>query len=204
MSNSLHSFRFRDAGPIALLPLMAAVLLACGGSDAAVDSSAASAPSPAPSSSGAASAPDASTPFAFTEADLDALERGLKKETELFRASQDRAAKAKTPAERGEATQSGFEDATIPEGAKAAGLDVERYRRVRETVNETLTSMSFRGDVNGPMRLDTALASPETKAKLAVDPMTTLSPESAAALRARMDRILGTWGEYKRLTAVGG
>ena len=183
--------------PVLLLPL--AALLSCGGSDTAArtDSTAATTSSAAPTT-------DASAPFAFTAADLDALDRGLARETELFRASQAQAASAKTPAERGAAAQAGFEDSTIPEGAKAAGLDVERYRRVRETVNEVLTNMSFQRKIDGPMRLDTSLATPEMKAKLAIDPMTTLPPESAAALRAGLDRIVKTWTEYKRLTAVSG
>ena len=187
--------------PVLLLPL--AALLACGGSDSAERTDSGTATSSAAPATEAA-ATDASAPFAFTAADLDALDRGLARETELFRASQAQAASAKTPAERGAAAQAGFEDSTIPEGAKAAGLDVERYRRVRETVNEVLTNMSFQRKIDGPMRLDTSLATPEMKAKLAIDPMTTLPPESAAALRAGLDRIVKTWTEYKRLTAVSG
>jgi hypothetical protein len=203
-SNSTFPVQVRNATTLALSSLMCAAFLACGRSDSKpVDSSATSASTPAAASSPGNSAATAA-PFAFTDADLDALERGLVKETELFRASQERAASAKTAAERGAATQSGFEDNTIPEGAKAAGLDVERYRSVRETVNDVLTNMSFQGKIDGPLRLDTALATPEMKAKLAVDPMSTLAPQSAAALRARLDRIVKAWAEYKRLTAVSG
>jgi hypothetical protein len=42
------------------------------------------------------------------------------------------------------------------------------------------------------------------KRRLATDPLADLSPESAAALRARMDRLVPLWIEYVTLTAVGG
>lgn len=183
--------------------ILMAALIACGGSDDTrpADSRVALSASTGDS---ATSTSDAAAPFAFTAADLDALQRGFAREAELVRASADNASKAKTPAERGAATQAGFEDATIPEGAKAAGLDVERYRKVRSTVDDVLTQLSFQGKIDGPMKLDTTLASPEMKAKLAVDPFTKLVPASASALHARLDQVVAAWKAYKSLTAVNG
>ena len=145
-----------------------------------------------------------SKPFAFTAADLEAYERGLAREVELVRAAQERQRTATTPQARGEAMQAQWEDATIPEGAKNAGLPVERYRSVRQTVNRTLQTLDFQGKIDGPMSLDTSRATPEMRRMLASDPLAELPAESAAALRARLDRIVKLWGGYVEMTAVGG
>ena len=152
----------------------------------------------------ASSDASSSGPVAFTEADLQAYERGLAKEIELVRAAQERQSNAKTPEERGEAMQAQWKEQTIPEGARTAGMSEDRYTRVRETVNDVLQILDFQGEIDGPMQIDTARASPEMKRRLATDPLADLSPASAAALRARMDRLVPLWIQYVTLTAVGG
>ena len=152
----------------------------------------------------ASSESSSSGPVAFTEADLDAYERGLAREIELVRAAQERQSTAKTPEERGEAMQAQWKEQTIPEGARSAGMAEDRYTRVRETVNDVLQILDFQGEIDGPMQIDTARASPDMKRRLATDPLADLSPASAAALRARMDRLVPLWIEYVTLTAVGG
>lgn len=152
----------------------------------------------------ASSEASSSGPVAFTEADLDAYERGLAREIELVRAAQERQSTAKTPEERGEAMQAQWKEQTIPEGAKSAGMAEDRYTRVRETVNDVLQILDFQGEIDGPMQIDTARASPDMKRRLATDPLADLSPASAAALRARMDRLVPLWIEYVTLTAVAG
>ena len=153
---------------------------------------------------GASSEASSTGPVAFTEADLDAYERGLAREIELVRAAQERQSTAKTPEERGEAMQAQWKEQTIPEGARSAGMAEDRYTRVRETVNDVLQILDFQGEIDGPMQIDTARASPDMKQRLATDPLAELSPESAAALRARMDRLVPVWIQYVTLTAVGG
>lgn len=143
-------------------------------------------------------------PVAFTVADLDAYGRGLAREIEVVRAAQERQSTAKTPEERGEAMQAQWKEQTIPEGAKSAGMAEDRYTRVRETVNDVLQILDFQGEIDGPLQIDTARASPDMKRRLATDPLADLSPASAAALRARMDRLVPLWIEYVTLTAVGG
>jgi hypothetical protein len=143
-------------------------------------------------------------PFAFTEADLDAYERGLAKEMELVRAAQERERTAKTPEERAQATQAQWEDQTIPEGARSAGVPEQRYRQTRETVNRVLQTLDFQGKIDGPMEMDTAHASPAMRQRLTTDPFAELAPASATALRARMDRLVPLWSQYVRLTAVAG
>jgi hypothetical protein len=152
----------------------------------------------------AAQAVSASTAFAFSEADLEAYEKGLAQETALVRVAKVRGDNAKTPEERGKAAQDEWEDQTIPGGAQAAGLPVERYRNVRKTVNRVLETLDFQGKINGPLEIDLANATSEMKQRLNSDPFSELSPVSAAALRARMSKLLPVWVQYMQLTAVNG
>ncbi len=151
-----------------------AVLFACRREVASSDR--ASAPPPtAPTPEAAAAAP-ADAPFAFTEADLDAYERGLKKEIELFQASQARGSAAATPEERAAAAQSGWETATAPEAARAIGADPDRYLKTRRTVDRVLETLDFQGKIPGPKELNVELASPEMKQRLSSDPFAGLAP----------------------------
>lgn len=187
----------RDA--IALL-----VIAAACGSDAktAEQPAAESSPSATATDARAGGAPSAAAEL--TAADLDAYARGLARETELVRAAQERARTASTPQARGEAQQAQWEDQTMPEGAKAAGLSPDRYRAVRSTVHRTFQWLDFQGKIDGPMELDTAHASPDMKQQFARDPFAELSPDSRAALQAMMDRLVPSWVEYVKLTAVAG
>jgi hypothetical protein len=141
---------------------------------------------------------------AFTEADLDGLERGLRREIDAVKAAQARASTAKTAAERGDAIQAQWETATVPLGAQASGLSEVRYRDVRETVDQVLTTLDFQGKIDGPLSLDLERVDAETKARMSRDALADLPPDAATALRARMDRLVPVWGEYKKLVAVAG
>lgn len=146
----------------------------------------------------------ASGPFAFTAADLQGLERGLVAEAEAVKAAEALGRAARTPAERSRAAQAGWETATIPVGAKAAGMPVARYEATRETVFEVLQTLDFQGKIDGPMEIDTSAVGPEMKAKLRRDAMAGLAPASAAALRARLASVVKAWNGYIRLVAVNG
>lgn len=141
---------------------------------------------------------------AFTEADLDKFERGLSKEIDAVRAAQQKAASASTAQERGEAIQAQWETATIPLGAEASGLSEPRYRELRDGVNRVFTTLDFQGKIDGPLSIDLERADPETKARVSGDAFADLPPEAATALRARMDRLVPLWSEYKKLVAVAG
>ena len=169
-------------------------------SDTPAGGAAASAPSAA--TSDATSPPD--TPAELSTADLDAYARGIAKEIELVRAAKEKASSATTPEERGAAAQAQWEDQTIPEGARSAGLAADRYRHVRETVHRVFQTLDFQGKIDGPMQMDTARATPEMRQQLASDPLDALSPASRTALRARMDQLVPTWIQYVKLTAVAG
>src|SRR5688500_7266555 len=66
--------------------------------------------------------PSSTLPAELTSDNLDAYERGMKKEIEAVRAAQQLSGTAKTAQERGQAMQASFAHATIPQGAAAAGL----------------------------------------------------------------------------------
>ncbi len=128
----------------------------------------------------------------------------MKREIEAVRAAHQRADAAKTSEERGAAGQAAFEHATIPQGAAAAGLSVEEYGALRETVNGIFQTLDFQEKIDGPLSMDLSRADAATKARLARDAFADLSSDSAAALRAQMDRLVPVWIEYVNLTAVAG
>jgi hypothetical protein len=158
----------------------------------------------APPSIGTGVSSTSEAPFAFTAADLDAYERGMRKEIELVKAAKALGDNAKTPAERGAASQAAFESSTAPAAAEAIGAPIDRYRAMRRTVNRVFETLDFQGKIPGPMEIDTARASPEMKQRLAGDPFAELPPASAAALRARLDALSRVWIEYMNLVAVNG
>jgi hypothetical protein len=188
---------------VALATAFTMIAAACGTDADKSSGQAGGEPAPAASAATPAGASTTQT-TELTAADLDAYAKGIARETELVRAAQDRSSTAATPEARGEAQQAQWEDQTIPEGAKAAGLSPERYRAVRSTVNETFRWLDFQGKIDGPMQLDTARVTPEMKQRFARDPFDALSPASRAALQAQMNRLVPAWIEYVKLTAVAG
>lgn len=140
----------------------------------------------------------------FTQDDLVAFERGFRKEIDAVREAQQAVATAPDAQARGRALQAQWETATVPQGAAAAGLDEARYRDVRTAVHEVLRTLDFQGKIDGPLSMDLSRADEETRAKLAGDAFAELPAESAAALRARLDRLAPLWAEYMTLTAVSG
>jgi hypothetical protein len=155
---------------------------ACGGGGA--DGGAAREAPAAASAGQAASASD------FTASDLDGYAKGMTREIAAVRAARNEPDK--------------WDTATIPLGAEAAGLPVDRYRNVREAVNEVFKTLDFQGKIDGPMQIDLSRVDEATKARVGRDPFTDLSPPAAAALRGAMDRLVPIWIEYVRLTAVAG
>ena len=156
-----------------------------------------------PASSTSASA-QAQAAAAVTEAELDAYVKGIRREIEAVRAAQKRSGEAKTPQERGEASQAAFDINTIPLGAEAAGLNLDRYKDVRETVHELLRTLDFQGKIDGPMSIDLSRASEATKQRLAKDAYADLPEASAVALRNKLGTLVPAWADYITLTAVGG
>lgn len=186
----------------ALVPLLALLATGCGGGGAGGSDTAAVPAGGEATATAPAAAGDA--PYAFTEADLDAWERGLAKEIELVRAAQARASAAATPQARGEAMQAQWEDQTIPLAEQSLGAAGANYAATRRTVHRVLQTLDFQGKIDGPMQLDTTRVAPEQRARMTMDPYAELAPASAAALKARLDRVASRWIEYVKLTAVAG
>jgi hypothetical protein len=186
---------------IALAAAAGAACAACGARDggATSDSAAASAEAAA----GPTAADDGAT-VDFTSADLDAYERGLRREIELVRAGRATLAAATTPEARGAAIQAQWPQQTMPQAAVTVGMTADRYEQLRRSVDPVLQTLDFQGKIDGPLSMDTARATPEMCRRLAGDPLAELPPASAAALRERLPRLAPVWAEYMGLTAVGG
>ena len=177
--------------------LALALLAACGAErDVPAGDSAATSPAVVATPAAPSSGP-------LTAADLDLYERGLAHEITLVEAAQVRLGAATTPDARGAAMQAQYETSTVPAAAAHLGVDAERYRDVRETVHEVLRTLDMTGALEGPVSIDTARASAETRARLA-DPYGALPADAAEALRARLDRLGPLYARYARLVAVAG
>ena len=164
----------------------------------------ASAKQPASTQQDATTAGGSAAAFALTDSDLDAYQKGLTKEIALVRAAQERGRNAKTSEERAKAAEDEWEAQTIPGGAEASGLPLDRYRDVRKTVNKVFETLDFQGKIDGPLDIDVEHASADMKARLSGDPFSELAPASSAALRAKMSKLIPVWVEYMKLTAVNG
>jgi hypothetical protein len=194
-----------------ILSVVVSVLAACGG-EPATTPEAASTESDRSASVGERNDDAAdehggasgSVPIELGEAELDAFERGFAREIELVRAAKKRGEEASSPEERGKAAQEEWEDSTAPRAAEAIGMAPERYRAIREVVTGVLETLDLQGKIDGPMEIDLSLAPPEMRARLEGDAFAGLSPSSAAALRARLDRLAPLWSEYMSLGAVAG
>ena len=182
------------------------VVVALAGAGCGNDSSREASDSTVPTASSErpSAARDAASQASFSEAELDGLERGLRREIDAVKAARAKASAAKTAAERGDAMQAQWETATIPLGAEASGLPAARYREVRESVDRVFTTLDFQGKIDGPLSLDLERADPDTKARMSGDAFADLPGAAATALRARMDRLVPVWSEYKTLVAVAG
>src|SRR5690242_1061319 len=148
--------------------------------------------------------PAPGSPVSLTAADVDGFVKGIKKEAQLVREGQERARRATTPVERGNAIQSTFEENTMRNAIEASGLPLERYRLVRQTLSRILTTLDFQGKIDGPQSVDTAHADADMKARLASDPYSALDSGSAEIVKSKMSEIAPAWIDYVTLTAVNG
>jgi hypothetical protein len=160
--------------------------------------------SDAPPADNGSGLPAPSPLISLTAADVDGFVKGITKETLLVREGQERARRATTSVERGNAIQSTFEENTMKGAVEASGLPLERYRMVRQTLSRLLTTLDFQGKIDGPQSVDTAMADSTMKARLASDPYSVLDPSSAELVKSRMAEITPVWIQYVTLTATNG
>ena len=188
-------------GAHVLACLIAVLLTACGGPGGErAASSRAEQPFPTAAPGGRPS----EAPFVFTSSDLDALETGLAKETDLVLAARERVKSARVPDERAAAVRDQWETATAPKAAAAIGADPMRYLATRRAVDRVLETLDLQGKIPGPRKANPELASPELKRRLDSDAFADLPPSSAEALKSHLDRIVPVWIRYTTLTAVNG
>jgi hypothetical protein len=127
---------------IAVVCVMAISAAACGGSD---EGEAAEDVPPEAAAQDAAqqgSVPaDAAAPL--TLADIDAYERGMRKEKEIVEDLVRQAENTTDDMKQMELMTAAMEDQTADEGAQAAGLPLDRYRALRNRMSEALGASSL-------------------------------------------------------------
>jgi hypothetical protein len=165
--------------------LLALTLYACGAQDkpkADADAGAAE------DTSATASAPETNSgPKPIEVADIDRWEKGMAAELEAVHAASGKLKAAKTADDTLTAMMSVQENATTAPGAKAAGVDEERYNFIR---SELSTAASYLAPWIGGV--DTTMLSPEQRDEMRKDNQTQLEqmkdrvpPEVVAALAPR-------------------
>lgn len=140
------------------------------------------------------------TPFVLTASDLDIYERGMRGGIARLEqaAEEKRAARSGTDTLQAMAVVVG---STLDQHmAQAAGVPLERFRAIREAVDEVLGKLQM-GGLHAQMReqMDTTNVPPEQREAMREnlrqmeaawgDPYGSLTPEAAEALRARADEL---------------
>jgi hypothetical protein len=153
-----------DRCPLAFVTCFVALTLstACGGGDAAEEadpSAEASAESQAEGEATPAAAPatdpSGGTNAPLTVADIDVWEKGMAGELEAVQAALAQMKSAKTQNDTLTAMMAVQENATQDEGAKAAGVDLERYKIIRSNLLAAASYMT--PSIGG---IDTTMLSP--------------------------------------------
>lgn len=171
-----------------------ATALAAGCSGTAEDAERAAAAGDRPAANSDTSA--AAQPVTLTDENLDAYGRALARQAEIIR----RPGRGTHYGVTISAYDSGGESGEVLE---AAGMTVAEYRAVNDLVEPLFTTLNFQGKI-GPPRSINLEAAPEWKERLQSDPFATLSPESAAALRRNMDKLVPPWSDIVGLTGQHG
>jgi hypothetical protein len=86
--------------------------------------------------------PAAPTGAPLTAADFDAYERGLRKEKEILEELVKKSAAATKDEEKMELMMAAMQDQTMDDGARAAGLSLERYRDLSQRMDQVLGASS--------------------------------------------------------------
>lgn len=178
------------------MAVLAVSVLGCGGDSVEH--------APPESASAPAAAATVETPPDFTAADLDGYARGVTREMELVRDARAAYDTASTADLRGKLMSAQWESATVPVGAQAAGMTLDRYTAIRKAVHATMRMLDYQGKIDGPTSYDTSRADAAMRERLGRDPYSALPAGAAAVLRAREPDIARLWSDYILLTAVAG
>jgi hypothetical protein len=180
----------------ALACVLALTLTACGGGDSDTDDAAppaqaadAEPASEAPQASDAS--PSAGTTVPVTVADIDSWKKGMTAELEVVRAAGTKLKEAKTADDTLSAMMGLQETATWEAGAKAAGLDVERYKFINSELSAAVSYLT--PQLGG---IDTTILSPAQRQELRESNASQLKEmeervpaEVVEALRPRADEL---------------
>ena len=165
----------------ALACVLALTLTACGGGDSNTDDAAP--PQEAADTQAASEAPQASeasapagTTVPVTVADIDSWKKGMTAELEAVRASGAKLKDATTADDTLSAMMGLQEMATWEAGAKAAGLDVERYKFINSELSAAVSYLT--PQLGG---IDTTILSPAQRQEL--------RESNAAQLKQMEDRV---------------
>ena len=167
----------------ALAWVLALTLTACGGGggDSRSDEAAPPADASADTDSGSEAAPPASDASAgstqpMTVPDIDSWKKGMAAELEAVRAAGTKLKEAKTGDDTLSAMMGMQEMATQEAGAKAAGLDLERYKFVNSELSAAVSYLT--PELGG---IDTTMLSPAQRDEL--------RESNAAQLKQMEDRV---------------
>ena len=153
----------------------------------------------------AAPAPGDTAAQPLVASDLDAYVKAVNREIEMLKPHVDavKAAREKKDTTTETAALFAMSQPYDEEAAKAAGLEVERYKHVRNAIDEVLSKRQavklLEQQVATMEATDTSGATPEQKAEhdkavaefraLIEDPYATLPPDVATAMKAREDEL---------------
>ena len=151
-----------------LAALLATALLACGGgdkaaddaSDAAVEAAAEATPAAEPAPAGQPAPAEAGDAPLAVE-DIDRWKSGMAGELEAVQAAAEQMKAARTGEDTMSAMMAVQENATMEVGAKAAGVDLERYKVIRSNLSAAASYMT--PELGG---IDTTMLSPEQRAEM--------------------------------------
>jgi hypothetical protein len=151
-------------------------IYACGSHDARPDAGAQAAGSEDTAAAEAPSPADAAGPKPLTVADIDRWDKGMAAELEAVHAADAKRKAAKTADDTVAAMMALQDMATLEAGAKAAGVDGDRYNLIRSTFSEAASYLA--PSVGG---IDTTGLSPAQRAEI--------RSGNAAQLEQMKDRV---------------
>jgi hypothetical protein len=164
----------------ALACVLALTLAACGGGDSGSDEAAPPAEAGADTGTGSEEGPASDTsagaPAPVTVPDIDNWQKGMAAELEVVRAAGTKLKEAKTGDDTLSAMMGMQEMATQEAGAKAAGLELERYKFVNSELSAAVSYLT--PQLGG---IDTTLLSPAQRDEL--------RESNAAQLKQMEDRV---------------
>ena len=136
----------------------------------------------------------------MTAEDVDRYERGVRAEIEAAQKAVEDRKRAKSSADSLSAQFAALEQNTIEAGARAAGVSVDRYRTLNNTMNQVLGARQMGAVMQKQTKdMDTTNLTPEQRARVREgmaqanaawgDPYKDLAPDVATVVKQRADQL---------------